>query len=183
MTRGLDCRVESSLAADEALATIDAAKTPWRGSFGLRLGWNPRSVVVGSVESGVVTLMGIRSPAARNSWRPQFVGRVQPTASGSELRGRVRVLTGVRIFVAAWFGFLALLLAICLVASLASLATAHWQSAAHAAAFAAGMAAIGGFGFALNVFALRKGLRDAAYLQTWLSELLHAQMDPAGPAT
>jgi hypothetical protein len=89
--------LDTGLPADEAARRLEAAVEPvtW-------LRWAPGARPFEGVVVGRQFQLA-RIITYRNSFRPQVVGRVEPTAQGSRLVGVMRLHGGVAVVMVAWF--------------------------------------------------------------------------------
>jgi hypothetical protein len=171
LTQGREVRVLSALSPDQALLALKQRKTSRLRVDMRALAWSRRRVVTGHVTGRQVRLVAMR-PLTRNSWRPEMRGSLSAVETGSELQGRVRVPLWVRVFMAAWFAFLAVMGLIGVGTVLAGIVTGHGSWAVHGLAFTGGVIGLGVLGAGLTATAVRAGLNDVSFLMGWLGETL-----------
>jgi hypothetical protein len=107
-----------------------------------------------------------------NSFAPRFYGRLHEDNGKTHIRGRYRMLPIVEVFLAMWFGGLAVMAALILL-----LPSTAWGTGRQPSAFAVVGAAVGMMllGYGMVLFGRRLARGQSENLQSFLARVLKAQ--------
>lgn len=95
--------ISSPLSPDECARRLADATEPDRGGWYEEL--DRSHVVLAKIKDGRIRLR-VRRPYVRNFLAPLFYGRLEPSSSGTRLRGRFFTHPGILAFLVVWFSFL-----------------------------------------------------------------------------